>query len=464
VPGDALDVLLPAGREAAGADPHRAVRILLTAREAAYHAMRTDAVAEIGRLARDLPEDGEPDEVLIIRLLGSIGQVIGVHQRIPEDDSGLDLSAADTIADPELQMWAGGIAWGLGDYARGRRLRARAVERLRALGAAGALASALDALVTDEILRGHYGAAEAYAEEGRRVAGEAGRPNIACLHLGSLAQLAALGGRDQPARNLAADVLTEAAARGLAKAADTAHMALGSLALAAGRTEEALAEFAQLRGSGVQPGSYGVALHAIPDQVEAAVRAGRPGECRESAAAYLAWARRVGAPELLALAARSRALLAPRDEAEGQFAEALRLHELGDRPLDQARTQLLYGELLRRERRRADARGQLRAALAGFERLGAMLWAGRAAIELRATGESARRRDQSTIDQLTPQELQVAHLIGHGASNRDAAAQLFLSPRTVDYHLRKIFQKLAISSRTELIRLVMAGDPLLAAR
>ncbi len=458
VPGDALAILLQAGREAAGVDPHRAVRILLTAREAAYHAMHTGAVAEIARLVRDLPDDGEPDDMLILRLLGCVGRAIGGDGGTAGDDRDFDLSAAGTIADPELQMWAGGIAWGLGDYALGRRLRARAVERFRVLGAAGALASGLDAMVTDEIFRGHYGAAEAYAEEGRRLAREAGRPNTACLHLASLAQLAALAGRDQATRKLAAEVLTEATARGLVKAADTAHLALGSLALAAGRTEEALAQFGQLQGSGVQPGRYGVALHAIPDQVEAAVRAGRPAECRESAAAYLAWAQGVGSPELLALAARSRALLATRGQAEGEFAEALRLHELSDRPLDQARTQLLYGELLRRERRRNDARVQLHAALEGFERLGAALWAARAATELRATGESARRRDHSTANQLTPQELQVARLIGQGASNREAAARLFLSPRTVDYHLRKIFQKLDISSRSELIRLVVADD------
>jgi DNA-binding CsgD family transcriptional regulator len=102
---------------------------------------------------------------------------------------------------------------------------------------------------------------------------------------------------------------------------------------------------------------------------------------------------------------------------------------------------------------------QLRAALEAFERLGAALWAGRAVTELRATGESARRRDPSTLDQLTPQELHVARLIGQGATNREAAAHLFLSPRTVDYHLRKVFRKLNINSRSELIRLVLAGDP-----
>jgi DNA-binding CsgD family transcriptional regulator len=204
-----------------------------------------------------------------------------------------------------------------------------------------------------------------------------------------------------------------------------------------------------------------VALHCIPDQVEAAVRAGRVEECRERIAAYLAWADAVGSAELQALAARSRALLSAGDEAETAFQEALRLHAVSDRPLEQARTQLLYGERLRREQRRVQARVQLRAALEAFERLGVPLWSVRAVTELRATGESARRRDPTALDQLTPQELQVARLVGQGATNNEAAAQLFLSPRTIDYHLRKVFRKAGISSRAELIRLVYAGDPLL---
>ncbi len=370
-----------------------------------------------------------------------------------------DWSRADALDDPELQLWAGGIAWGLGDYALGRRLRTKAVTRYRTLGAAGALASALDVVVTDEIFRGHYALAEAYAEEGRRLGLEAGRPNAACLHLASLARVAALRGREQSARRLAAEVLSEATARGLVKAADTAHSALGSLALVAGRAGDALAEYALMRGSGFLPARYGVALHGIPEQVEAAVRAGRVEECRERIAAYLAWADAVDSAELRALAARSRALLSAGDEAEGAFQEALRLHAVSDRPLEQAHTQLLYGEWLRRQRRRGEARGQLRAALEAFERLGAALWAIRAVTELRATGESARRRDPGTLDQLTPQELHVARLVGQGATNRDVAAQLFLSPRTVDYHLRRVFRKLDISSRSELIRLVLAGDP-----
>jgi DNA-binding NarL/FixJ family response regulator len=124
---------------------------------------------------------------------------------------------------------------------------------------------------------------------------------------------------------------------------------------------------------------------------------------------------------------------------------------------------LLYGEALRRARRRAEAREHLRAAFTTFGQLGASPWAERARTELRASGETARQRDPSTLDQLTPQELQIVRFVGQGATNRDVAAQLFLSPRTIDYHLRQVFTKLGISSRAELIRLHVgervAGEP-----
>ena len=104
------------------------------------------------------------------------------------------------------------------------------------------------------------------------------------------------------------------------------------------------------------------------------------------------------------------------------------------------------------------ARSHLRAACEGFERLGAAPWAELARAELRATGETARKRDPSTISQLTPQELLIVRLVGEGATNRQVAAQLFLSPRTVDYHLHKVFNKLGMSSRSELVRLAVTGD------
>lgn len=146
------------------------------------------------------------------------------------------------------------------------------------------------------------------------------------------------------------------------------------------------------------------------------------------------------------------------DEATRHYAQAVHFYGAADLPLEQARTELLFGEFLRRERRRVEARPHLRIAVETFERLGAPLWAERARTELRATGQTARRRDPSTLDQLTPHELRIVRAVAHGLTNRDIAGQLFISPRTVDYHLRNVFGKLEISSRAELMRLALTGD------
>jgi DNA-binding NarL/FixJ family response regulator len=122
-------------------------------------------------------------------------------------------------------------------------------------------------------------------------------------------------------------------------------------------------------------------------------------------------------------------------------------------PFEQARAELLYGEWLRRGRKRREARGHLRRAADLFRQVGAPPWEERAAGELRATGAKARKRDPSTLDQLTPQELQIAGLVASGMTNRQIAEQLYLSPRTIDYHLRKIFSKLGVASRTELVQM-----------
>jgi DNA-binding CsgD family transcriptional regulator len=136
--------------------------------------------------------------------------------------------------------------------------------------------------------------------------------------------------------------------------------------------------------------------------------------------------------------------------AEPAYARALEAHARIELPFERARLELRYGELLRRARHRVDARTHLRAAVEGFARLQAGPWEQRAAAELRATGETARKRDPSTLDELTPQERQIAQMVAEGASNRDVAGRLFLSPRTVDYHLRKVFQKIGVTSRTQL--------------
>ena len=148
--------------------------------------------------------------------------------------------------------------------------------------------------------------------------------------------------------------------------------------------------------------------------------------------------------------ARSRALVDDGPEAENGYRRAIALLEESGGKIHRARAQPLYGEWLRRQRRRRDAREQLRAALEVFESMGADGFAQRTRIELLATGATARKRVEETRDRLTPQESQIAWLAGRGSTNPEIAAQLFISPSAVEYHTRKIFRKLNISSRRDL--------------
>jgi DNA-binding CsgD family transcriptional regulator len=189
------------------------------------------------------------------------------------------------------------------------------------------------------------------------------------------------------------------------------------------------------------------------DRIEVAVRADEVATAHDWLAYYERWAECADAAWARAVALHGRALLADDVESERLFEAALHMHAQAARPFERARTELAFGEFLRRARRPREAREHLRAALDEFEALGAELWAERARVELRASGQTARRRVADTRDQLTEQELQIAHFVAQGLSNRDVAAQLFLSPRTIAAHLRNIFRKLGISSRTELARL-----------
>ena len=232
----------------------------------------------------------------------------------------------------------------------------------------------------------------------------------------------------------------------------TLAWARGLGALGAGRPEEALA---LLDLNSYEDGRREALLSRwqIADLVEAAVQAGRPEVAEPALASFEPWVQRGGSAIARALAARARGLLAKDEEAEQWLRAAIALHDQAFRPFERARTELVLGEALRRARRRTDAREPLRAALREFERLGAAPWAERARAELRATGESFRRRDPTALETLTPQEYQVARFVAAGGTNRDVAAQLFLSHRTVSYHLHNVYRKLGVASRTELARI-----------
>ncbi|MFD7406741.1 LuxR C-terminal-related transcriptional regulator [Streptomyces sp. NPDC059866] len=191
-----------------------------------------------------------------------------------------------------------------------------------------------------------------------------------------------------------------------------------------------------------------------PDYIEAAARTGAPRRAKAALRRYETWAEATGRTGPLAVRHRVRALTAADDRAGQLYERALALHLRHEQPFDHARTRLVYGEWLRRQQRRGEARVQLEAAKEGFERLGAAPWSARAAGELRAIGVSLPDHGSGhPLAALTPQELRVVQLAVTGATNREIAAQLFLSPRTVAHHLYKAFPKLGVTSRAELGRL-----------
>jgi DNA-binding CsgD family transcriptional regulator len=192
---------------------------------------------------------------------------------------------------------------------------------------------------------------------------------------------------------------------------------------------------------------------ADPERIEAATRCHEIEAARDRTEELARFAESTDRRWALASVAFGRALTAEPDEAEAYFAEALSHHALADRPLDQARTRLAYGEWLRRAQRRVDARTHLRHAAETFQDLRAEALADRANQELRASGETARKRDPSTLVDLTQMELKVAQLVSSGMSNKEVAAQCWISPRTVAFHLRNVFAKAGITSRGELARL-----------
>ena len=449
VPADAYARLTRAAATVADADPGRAQKLLLQAREAAVLSAELRAEAHVSRQAADLAAAQAGDPFAAAFLDGIAGWLSpDPGGAVPQLRRALDL--ADRSADPRRLFWAGIAAWVLGDDEQARRFFGQETAHARSEGSVAMVAQALTMLAANEHLQGHAASARATATEGLELAQATGQRNIACFHLAVLARVAASFGTEDETRSLVAQCYQATANRRLPLIEHMITVALGEMELAHGRPERALAHLSELAAAGLGPGDPLSRVHAVPCYTEASIRAGQPDLAASAAASFGQWAAATRSPPALALHARLLALLAPADAVGPHFAEALRLHLTAPRPFDRAQTELLYGEWLRRRRERLHAREHLRTALDLFERLGAHPWAGQARAELRATGETARPREPGPTEQLTPQELQVARFIAAGASTRQAASQMFLSPRTIDAHLRSIYAKLGITSRAEL--------------
>ncbi len=236
--------------------------------------------------------------------------------------------------------------------------------------------------------------------------------------------------------------------------------ALGLLELGLGRPDAAVAALEPVaRFTEVNGLREPQVVQWAPDLVEALVRSGRDHEAAYALESFDEQAHHTGGAWALAAAARCHGLLAGDEDFERWFEEALDWHQRLPAPFERARTEQCYGERLRRAGQRTRARTPLRSALAAFEALGAAPWSERARAELRATGETVRRRQRSADDHLTPQETQVALLVAGGATNREAAGSLFVTPKTIEFHLAQIYRKLGIHSRTQLSIRLSRGDP-----
>ncbi|RAY11235.1 helix-turn-helix transcriptional regulator [Actinomadura craniellae] len=361
------------------------------------------------------------------------------------------IELAGELDDCPSLVWGCVAALGLGDNPRARDLATRAVTAARELGSPALLPNALDFLSLVQFGQGHYPAAVATSLDGLRLARAAGQRNSAIDHLARLAVVAAmLGDRETALLRLRA-VGDQPTARGLVRADGLSAWALACLDLIEDRHSDAAVRLRPLLG--VRQVHPTVGMMAVPHFVEAAVHCGREEPAGRVLRIYERWARSTGCLVRQALAERCRALLAGDDtDAERHFQEALRLHHRTEAAFELAKTELLYGHRLRRGRRPKDARGHLRNALRTFEQHDADHWADRARSELRAAGESVQSEAEPALDTLTPQQLQISRLVSEGATNREIAAQLVLSPRTIDHHLRNIYAKLGIRSRVELSR------------
>ena len=306
-----------------------------------------------------------------------------------------------------------------------------------------------------EVAAGRFDAARACFAEASEISAATGNPGVVGTAGVAEAYELAWRGREADARRVAAAVAREATGAGRGAQSIWVQYCLAVLELGLGNYQAAL----QCALGVFQDDAPFFGAHVLPDLVEAAARCGETGLAEAALGRLAERAAAAGTPLALGLLARSRALLAGDADAEPLYAEAI--GHLGQcRAVPQlARAHLVYGEWLRRQRRRRDAREQLRTAHEMFTAMGAGAFAERARVELLATGERARQRTAETAEELTPQEAQIARLVSQGESNRDIAAQLFLSPSTVDYHLRKVFRKTGVTSRTQLARTMAADRP-----
>ena len=448
--GETPTLFLDAARALREVDPTSAVDTLTQALEAATWAgdLGSGTTArEVAAAAAQLP-DGDDERTATLLLKGYAARSTDYGRTVLLWDSAVHAGACDATSATRFQHLSV-LFLATGDMLDFENHSAVANERVRVARADGALIElpgALGGQAWCARLAGQLDRAHALDVESADIADAIGAPPTPGAHDVVRLGLVAWRGQDAEARKLAEAVASEAVEHGQGLAVSMVEYFLMTLDLGVGRYEEALGHGRTL----LNADPLYVCSLSLADLVEAAVRADARGTGTAALTRLQERADASGTPWGLGLLARARALLADDSRAESLYLESLEHLSRAGVATDWARSSLVFGEWLRRQRRRRDARVQLRTAERFFEATGAEAFLGRAAAELRATGEQGRSPGLSDRIQLSPQEQRVAELASDGLSNAEIGAQLFVSPHTVSYHLRKVFTKLGVRSRKQL--------------
>jgi len=451
---EAPRLLLTAAKDFEPFDARRAREIYLEALSAALFAGRLAGAwgaREVAAAAQALPEPPMPPAASDL-LLDGLARMIteGPATGTPAVREALRaFGSADNQADEGQRWWrwlAGRAAGFIWDYEAWDSLTKRQIGAAREAGALAELPFALSTRVGVCLFGGDVAAASSLNEESNGLAEATGTQIVPPY---GILTVAAFRGREVELRRSVETTTEEFIRHGEGIGLMLSLWATALLCNGLARYADA---FEAAEQASEDPRELWFANFALIELIEAASRTGREDRATSALQILSESTSASGTPWALGVEARSRALLAHGEGAEKLYREAIDRLEPTRLPVDLARARLLYGEWLRRDRRRIDARQQLRIAYDFFSDAGMEAFAERARIELRATGDQARERTPDALDQLTPQEAQISRLVAEGHTNREIAAQLFISPSTVEYHLSKAFRKLDVKSRTQLAR------------
>ncbi|MDX6300556.1 MAG: hypothetical protein QOF53_1770 [Nocardioidaceae bacterium] len=467
---EAHRIFVHAAAGVADVDQVRALEMAVA--ETVMHNYGVDSGVSLELGILDLAVDaGDPARVRCLKhLLVAMTQVAGGDWAAARATLAEALEAGRDVTDVDLLGNLGNAALHLGDDEAARRFYFMMLSTARDAGAGMSVIYALQRLAFPHLVAGRWAEVRACAEEALSLARSVGQPTLTATPLAWLTLLSALQGRPDYDTVLGdLERVLESARLGILTdpVHDLTRWAKGVHAAALGEATTAVHHLGRMR-------LQTVSSMAAPDRFEAAVRAGDQAAAASWVEQLKRFADATGWPWAQATVNYGCALLAdlkpdgnnaaagtitsetgPSEGPAAQFESAL-AHRDGVRPYNTARAALAYGEWLRRNQRRVEARPHLRASLEVFTDLGAEPFVTRAAEELRASGETARRRDPSTLVDLTPMELKIATLVSGGLSNKDVAAQCWISPRTVAFHLRNVFAKTGVASRGELAQLPLS--------